>query len=127
MRNVYSIEMARNLLYEKSFVEAMHDQFRIVLDRVTGMSGGVKYGFLPRSSDLYTIYALDGCPHSEAAITKVTTRGLQHKVYYVSQDLGMTKGELQAFLSQHTDIDKRHKTWPVVFKEGRFLGGNDSL
>ena len=119
--------MARNLLYEKSFVNSMHNQFGNFSNKVVGMRGSSRADFLPRSSDLYTIYALDGCPHSEAAVRKVTKRGLQHKVYYVSKDLGMTKGELHDILSHRTDMDKSHKTWPVIYKGGRFIGGNDCL
>ncbi len=119
--------MARNLLYEDGFVQLMHKQFDQILSRVKGMSGGNSYGFLPRSADLYTVYALDGCPHSEAAIRKVQKRRAQHKTYYVKKDLGMQKEELRDILARHTDIPMQHNTWPIVYREGRFLGGNDSL
>ena len=120
--------MAGNLLYEKRFVNSMHKEFQVILSRVRGtLTGGVKYEFLPRPSDMYTIYALDGCPHSEAAVGKVTRWGLQHRAFYIARDLGMTKAELRDILLHHTDMDKHHKTWPVIFKESRFIGGNDSL
>ena len=119
--------MARNLLYEKGFVKSMHNHFGKFSSKVSGMANGTKYDFLPRSSDDYTIYALDGCPHSEAAIKKVKNRdGLRLEVYFVN-NLGFTKGELHSILLHHTDMDKSHKTWPIIYKEGKFIGGNDSL
>jgi glutaredoxin len=122
--------MARNLLYEESFVESMHTHFQDILNKVAGNTskmGGVMYHFLPRATDEYTIYGLDGCPHSEAAIEKLTERGVQYKAYYVIRDLGMSKKNLQDILLRHTDLSKDHKTWPVVYKNGKFIGGNDRV
>lgn len=118
--------MARNLLYEKSFTEAMHNNLKDLLDKI-GVVGGVRPSFLPRATDLFTVYALDGCPHSEEAVRKIQARGLRHKAYYLDKDLGMTKKELRDALLKYTDMQHDHKTWPVVFKGGRFLGGNDRL
>ena len=120
------VYMARNLLYEKTFTDSMQGNFRDLLDK-TGMAGGGRPSFLPRPSDLYTVYALDGCPHSEHAVRKVRARGLRHKAYYMDKDLGLTKRELRDTLLRHTDMRNSHKTWPVVFKEGKFVGGNDSF
>jgi glutaredoxin len=128
-KKVFELHMARNLLYEKAFVESMHLHFQDILNKVAGKHGGAKplYHFLPKTSDVYTIYGLDGCPHSEAAIDKVTDRGVKYKAYYVIKDLGMSKRNLQDILLQHTDLSKDHKTWPVVYRNGKFIGGNDRI
>jgi glutaredoxin len=75
---------------------------------------------------------LDMCPFSNEAINLLKKKQKSFKAYCVDDSAkGVDKrDELLRYLIQHknmTGFDVNHKTLPIIFKNGKFIGGYTEL
>tara|TARA_S200000501_G_C20554903_1_gene626142 strand:+ start:398 stop:688 length:291 start_codon:yes stop_codon:yes gene_type:complete len=84
---------------------------------------------IKKNSDIYVIFYSDWCGYSMEAIKYLKKNKIPFKGYKIDK----IKGKLDQLLTElrrdkhvhNFDID--HKTRPIIFKKGVFLGGYDKL
>lgn len=87
-------------------------------------------GKIRKYNDRYVVFFDWGCPYSEEAIKLLTASKLPYRSYEISGF--STLPDLVGYFSQK-DIQKEvgyspsHKTKPIVFYKGQFIGGCSEL
>lgn len=81
------------------------------------------------SPDTYVIFFTYGCPYSERALQLLRNKHVPYKGYDINEINGNMQ-KLLLILNKNKDLigfDSNHKTRPVIFLNGKFLGGYDQL
>lgn len=79
-------------------------------------------------NDRYVVFYDLGCPFSEQAVELLQKKGVPYKAYRISEFT--TLPLLVAYFtesSQETGFLSSHKTKPIVFYKGKFVGGAREL
>jgi glutaredoxin len=79
-------------------------------------------------NDRYVVFYDTGCPFSEQAIELLQSKGVSYKAYRISDFT--TLPTLVAYFgetSKETGFLPTHKTKPIVFYKGKFVGGAREL
>ena len=78
--------------------------------------------------DLFIIFYSDWCPYCKKTFQLLKQTNQKYKGYDIDKIGGMDKllEKLKAGKSK-THFNKSHKTRPVVFYKGKFIGGYDDL
>lgn len=66
----------------------------------------------------YKLYVLKDCPYSIKALKMLRENGKKHHVVYIGEDM-----KYKDFKSKFG----QDATFPRIYKNGKFLGGSDSL
>jgi|SRR5438874_11722083 len=90
--------------------------------------GGSQHNSLPwPKKHGWTLYGRSSCPYCQSALNR-----LKGKVDFIDlESRNIDKQDLLNFL--RTDVDpknqslKTHDTVPLIFKDGKFIGGSDDL
>lgn len=89
-----------------------------IIDKITKVPG-----------DTYVIFFVDGCPYCDNARKLLRKSGVSYKGYDISQiDGGMKK--LLEVLNKNRNLlnfDPKHQTKPIIFYNGKFVGGFSEL
>ena len=81
------------------------------------------------SPDTYVIFFVRGCPYCENSLQLLRDKNLPYKGYDISTINGNMQKLLEV-LKQNADIvsfDPSHSTKPIIFLNGKFIGGYDQL
>jgi len=70
---------------------------------------------------IYLVYGKNGCPYTQRALETLDEK----KVSYTYVDI--SDYQSQFFQLCEPKIGKNHKTVPVIFHRGKFIGGSDEL
>lgn len=76
----------------------------------------------------YVIFWIPSCPYSVSAIQALQDKATDNYVSYTQKPA--VKEELMGALraiGESIDFPIRHRTWPVVFYQGKYLGGSEEL
>lgn len=77
----------------------------------------------------YVIFFVYGCPYSEKALALLREKNVPFKGYDINKiDGGMMK--LLTVLNQNSQIvnfNPTHRTKPIIFYDGKYLGGAEEL
>lgn len=88
-----------------------------------------------QSSDLlpistgFTIYQSPSCSYCRKALMQIKTLSAEHNIPYRNIDLNYVSGDLPSVLEYFKNHSKQykfrqdHKTRPIIFLNGRFVGG----
>ena len=77
---------------------------------------------IPRpASDSYTIYSKSGCLYCTKA--KVLLQNEQPELLYVDCDEFLLENKEDFLIEMKNMIGREYKTFPMIFKNGIFLGG----
>lgn len=77
----------------------------------------------------YVIFFTDGCYYSQKALNLLRNSGVHYKGY----DIDTINGRMDKVLSVLKDnaglvgFDVGHKTRPIIFYNGKYIGGADEL
>lgn len=77
----------------------------------------------------YVIFFVRDCPYSRKALDLLRTKNVKYKGYNINEIKGNMPRLLEV-LNKHVDMiyyDPSHKTKPVIFYNGKFIGGFDEL
>lgn len=92
-----------------------------------------------QSSDLlpisigFTIYQSPSCPYCRKALKQIKRLSAEHNIPYRNIDLNYVSGDLPSVLEYFKNHSKQykfrqdHKTRPIIFLNGRFVGGASEL
>ena len=81
----------------------------------------------------YVIFYSEWCGWSMKAVSLLEKAGVKCKGYIIDKIKGEIKGDLSLLLerlklnSEELKFDNKHKTRPLIFKDGQFIGGHDAL
>lgn len=77
----------------------------------------------------YTIFYSGGCPYSEQAVELLEKKKLSFKGYIVEKHWNNKHELLDIFIKNKNKIafDVNHRTKPIIFKNGKFIGGYAEL
>lgn len=86
---------------------------------------------LNKHRDKYVIFYVDGCQYCSDALQLLKKNKLQYRSYnistikYVDNDIK----KLFELFKQHPNLkfEHEHKTKPIIFKKGKYLGGYSEL
>jgi glutaredoxin len=90
---------------------------------------------IQKYKDRYVIFWEPGCPYSEDAMNFLKSHNLSYRDYIISKipnnrEKGtfMTLNELADYFNEDankeaTGYSEKHRTKPIIFFEGKFLGG----
>ena len=80
------------------------------------------------NSDKYIIFYSDWCGYSINAIKLLQNNNLKFKGYKIDKIDGDINFLIQKLLEEpQLNFDKNHKTRPIIFYKGKFLGGYSEL
>ena len=77
----------------------------------------------------YVIFFVYGCPYCEKALSLLRSSHVLYKGYNINEIDGGMKN-LLIVLDKHKDqlnFDSSHKTKPIIFYNGKFIGGFSEL
>jgi glutaredoxin len=80
------------------------------------------------NSDTYIIFYKKTCPYCRNTLQLLREKKVHYKGYDINK-IGGTSILLELF-NQHKDelkFDPKHKTIPLIFLDGKFIGGYDDL
>jgi len=82
-----------------------------------------------KHNDKLVIFYSDWCPYSKDAVKLSRQSGVKHRHYKIDNVPGGFPAILEIFnkRSNETGYDKNHKTKPIVFYKGKFVGGYTEL
>ena len=80
---------------------------------------------LPCISDIWTIYLINPCPYCRKAKELLTIEGEKFTLINCNNYKKNNKEEFLQFICDLTQTD--HKTFPIIFHKGIFIGGYDKL
>jgi glutaredoxin len=80
---------------------------------------------LPNVSDIWTIYSINPCPYCRKAKELLTTQGEKFALINCNDYKKNNREEFLQFICDLTQTE--HKTFPIIFHEGKFIGGYDKL
>lgn len=81
------------------------------------------------NNDKYVIFYSEWCGYSMKAVKLLENNKLQFKGYKIDK----IKGDIDTLVSNLkltsnlTNFNKKHRTRPIIFKNGKFLGGYTEL
>ena|ERR1700747_2097973 len=81
------------------------------------------------NSDKFVIFYTPECPYCKDALHNLRGSGQKYKGYDMNQ-LNGGKTELLEILNANASVvgfDKNHTTKPIIFHNGKFIGGADTL
>ncbi|XWV26643.1 putative glutaredoxin [Tupanvirus soda lake] len=80
-------------------------------------------------TDTYVIFFVYSCPYSMRALELLRQKNVKYRGYDINNlNGGMTKLlEVLNENSELTNFKSSHKTKPIIFLNGKFLGGYDIL
>ena len=82
-----------------------------------------------KDKNYFIVFYSPSCKFSVNAITLLETKNISFKGYNIDNIKGNRK-RLLHFLKQQKDItsfDEQHKTIPIIFYKGKFIGGFSEL
>lgn len=117
-----------NLCDNAAFVEKVQKHYYGILSQFPDKIAKPSVIPLPDETHAFTLYIRNGCPYCEAAVNlvKKLPSSVKYQIFAVN-DLSVDKKGLQDALSQNTNFDRKHNTYPIVFTQSRFLGGYSDL
>lgn len=77
----------------------------------------------------YVIFFIYGCPYCEKALSLLRNSNVVYKGYNINEIKGGME-YLLMILNKHKDqlyFDPSHKTKPIIFYNGKFIGGFSEL
>jgi glutaredoxin len=80
--------------------------------------------------DTYIIFFKRSCPYCKGAFDKLRNNNLSYKGYDVENIPGVSFPQLLNFFINNTSqigFNPTHVTVPIIFFNGRFIGGSDSI
>jgi glutaredoxin len=77
----------------------------------------------------YIVFYSNWCKYSVGALNLLKEKKLSYKSYQIDKVEGGLEKLLEDFKQNKDKIgfDIKHKTRPIIFKSGRFIGGYDDL
>jgi glutaredoxin len=77
----------------------------------------------------YVIFGLSNCPYCKNALKYVDENKLKYKYYNVDKYYKIFIPILEKLIKNHPElnINPSHKTFPVIFNKGLFIGGYTDL
>jgi len=82
------------------------------------------------NDDTYVIFFKRGCPYCSAALKELRKSKSKYKGYDIDKipQIGLT-GLLDIFVRNKSEIgfDSSHRTIPIVFYDGTYVGGSEEL
>jgi glutaredoxin len=81
------------------------------------------------NNDTFLIFGLDSCTYCKKTLEFVNKNSLQFKYYSMDKYYPIFIPILQKLseLDNKLNIDQSHRTFPVIFYNGKFVGGYSSL
>ena len=84
-----------------------------------------------KNNDKYIIFYSDRCPYSNDAIDLLKQKNIVFKGYNIN-NIEKINGSIKKIISyfignKSIDFNDNHKTIPIIFKYGKFLGGYTEL
>ena len=79
-----------------------------------------------KANDIFIFFYWNTCPHSIAAKSRLKNDKLSYKGYEISKNTEYVLNCLRDG-SDKTGFDRNHRTVPIVFYKGKFIGGNSDL
>ena len=82
-----------------------------------------------KHNDKLVIFYSDWCPYSKDAVKLSRQSGIKHKHYKIDDVPGGFPAVLEIFNKRKDEVnyDINHKTKPIVFYKGKFVGGCSEL
>lgn len=80
---------------------------------------------LPNVFDCWTIYSINPCPYCRKAKELLTAENEKITLINCNDFRKNNREEFLKFIHELTQTD--HKTFPMIFHEGKFIGGYDKL
>ena len=82
-----------------------------------------------KKEDIYIIFYYKQCPYSQNALNYIKTNNLSLKGYDIEKVTGKLNKVLNCLnkTSNVTEFITTHKTVPIIFHKGKFVGGLDKL
>ncbi|CAI2358585.1 Hypothetical protein MVR_LOCUS292 [uncultured virus] len=78
--------------------------------------------------DTFAIFYIEGCPYCLGAFDYLQDNNLKFKAYDVNKINGGKSRLLDLFnKTPSLQFDRRHKTVPLIFVQGKFVGGLKEL
>lgn len=84
---------------------------------------------IQKHSDKYVVFYSSGCPYSERAVSLLQQSGVSHRDYEIANITPSLQTLLKHF-SQDRSVNgyiDSHRTRPIVFNKGTFIGGYTEL
>lgn len=84
---------------------------------------------IQKYNDRYVIFYSPWCKYSMEAINIMKGKNLPHKAYIIDDITSDITLLFEAFIqgSSNTNFSREHKTRPIIFYKGKFIGGCDKL
>lgn len=82
-----------------------------------------------KDRDVFIIFYNEWCGFSRRALDLLREKNLSFKGYQVDKIKGKMPRLLDSLISKKnlTNFDENHKTVPIIFKGGNFIGGYEDL
>jgi glutaredoxin len=82
-----------------------------------------------KDKKIYLVFYSQWCGYSKKALALLESTKTDAKCYIVDKILGSREKLLSCLISdaENTSFDKNHKTVPIIFYQGKFLGGYTEL
>lgn len=83
-----------------------------------------------KNYDLFVIFYMKGCPFCQEALDTLEQKDRSYKAYQIERSPVDKLPKLLGCLHQNssaTGFSTNHKTVPIVFYQGKFIGGLDKL
>ncbi len=85
-----------------------------------------------KSDDDYVVFQSNWCGYSQRAVSllyKMGKRGVTSKIYEIDEEFGSIDKLLEQLsdIKNKVDYDTKHKTRPIIFYHGKFIGGYQEL
>lgn len=80
-------------------------------------------------ADTYVIFFVHNCPYCENALNLLRKKSVKYKGYDINSING-GMSQLLNVLNENASLiafDSTHQTKPIIFLNGKFLGGYDNL
>jgi len=81
------------------------------------------------NKDTFTIFYSDWCAYCQQAIKELKQSGLSYKGYKIDKISGGINKLIESLTEtkDFSDFDPNHKTRPIIFRGGKFIGGYQDL
>lgn len=82
-----------------------------------------------QNNDKYIIFYVDSCPYCRGALDLLRSHNVRYKGYNIDNINGGMEYVLNS-LNEYRDLinfDPSHRTKPIIFNNGKFLGGMSEL
>ena len=84
---------------------------------------------IKKYNDRYVIFYDNGCPFSENALELLNESGAKFKSYVISNITDSLQNLISYFRKHGAPVkfDNNHRTKPIIFYRGKFIGGYTEL